>query len=825
MLAVLGPTNTGKTHLAVERLLAHKSGIIGLPLRLLAREIYDRVVTIKGPRLVALVTGEEKIIPPSPAWYICTVESMPLERGFDFVAVDEVQLVADAERGHVFTERLLYARGGHETLFLGAETVRGLIRRLVPEAEFVQRARLSQLSYAGPKKLSRLPRRSAIVAFSAQDVYAIAELVRRQRGGAAVVLGALSPRTRNAQVAMYQNREVDFLVATDAIGMGLNMDVDHVAFAGLRKFDGRAPRNLSPAEVGQIAGRAGRHMNNGTFGTTADLGALDADLVERVENHHFDVVAQARWRNVSLDFSSPAELIRSLDRPPPLDCLLRARDADDYLALRTLALDPEIAPLARGRPRVKLLWDVCQIPDFRKTMHDAHTKLLGQIYRYLTSEAGVLPAEWVARHVAVLDRTDGDIDTLAQRIAHTRTWTYVSHRVDWLDDARAWQERARAIEDRLSDALHERLTQRFVDRRTSVLVQKLKDSPLLSTSLGPDGEVMVEGQYVGQLRGLSFRPDSASAGAEGRALRAAAHRGLGIELGRRAAQLSGANDGDISLGDDGRIWWQDAPLARLVGGETALKPRIRLIAGDQLDAAARERVQKRLETWLAQHIARWLGPLEKLSGADMSGPARGLAFQLGEGLGVAARRDVAPQIAVLTAMDRARLRQLGVRIGETSVFLPALLKPAPTRLACILWAVRRDFPPILPPPGRVSIKADASMPAAYWQVAGFLRFGDIALRIDMAERIAAKAAVLAKAAPFAVTPELLSLAGCTRDELTSILHGLGYRSETAEDGIRFARKPKQKRGPRRKVDADRARRAAKRAADSPFAALKRLDRR
>jgi ATP-dependent RNA helicase SUPV3L1/SUV3 len=824
VLAVLGPTNTGKTHLAVERLLAHRSGVIGLPLRLLAREIYDRIVAERGPRHVALVTGEEKIVPTAPHWFVCTVESMPLDRGFDFVAVDEVQLVADAERGHVFTERLLYARGLSETMFLGAETVKGLIRRLAPEAEFVQRSRLSELHYAGPKKLSRLPRRSAIVAFSAQDVYAIAELVRRQRGGAAVVLGALSPRTRNAQVALYQNREVDFLVATDAIGMGLNMDVDHVAFAGLRKFDGRAPRNLTPAEVGQIAGRAGRHMNHGSFGTTADLGMLDADLVERVENHRFDAVAHARWRNVRLDYASPKELLRSLDRPPPLDCLTRARDADDYMALRTLAADSEIALLARGRPRVKLLWDVCQIPDFRKTMADSHARLLGQIYRHLAGPEGVLPTDWVARHMAALDRTDGDIDTLAGRIAHIRTWTYVSHRAEWLTDTRAWQERARAIEDKLSDALHERLTQRFVDRRTAILVQKLKDLSQLSAVVGADGEVLVEGQYVGKLKGLAFQPDATAAGAEGRALRAAAARALGPELAARALRLAKSDDAAITLGDDGRLWWEEAPLARLAAGDTALTPRIKLLTGDQLDSGLRERIQKRLDAWMTRHIGDRLAPLAHLAAADLAGSARGLAFQLGEGLGAVPRRSVAAQVASLTNQDRARLKQLGARIGGASVFLPGLLKPAPTRLACLLWAVREGLPPIPPPPpGRVSLAADAALPAGYWAAAGFRVFGRTALRIDMAERLAAKAAEMAKAGPFAVTPELMSLVACSRDSLLAILRGLGYAVEATEAGPLVARKIKPKRDARGRTR--RMRKVAERAADSPFAKLKDIAKR
>src|SRR5712692_550281 len=482
LVAVLGPTNTGKTHLAIERMLDHQSGMIGFPLRLLARENYDRVVRVKGARAVALITGEEKIVPPNPAYFVCTVESMPLDRLVDFLAVDEIQLCADPERGHVFTSRLLHARGLHETMLLGADTIRPLLRRLVPEAEYISRPRFSTLSHTGARKVTRLPARSAIVAFAAADVFALAELVRRQRGGTAVVLGALSPRARNAQVGLFQSGEVDYLVATDAIGMGLNMDVDHVAFARLAKFDGRGPRRLTAAEIAQIAGRAGRHMSAGTFGTTAELEPLDPEIVEAVETHRFDPLEQIYWRNARLEFASIGALLRSLDRRPPLRGLVQAREADDQLALRALAGMADIAAAARNPARVRLLWEVCQIPDFRKVMSETHARLLAQIFRHLSGPAERLPADWVAKSVARLDRGDGDIDTLMARIAHIRTWTYIAHRPDWLAEAAHWQERARAIEDKLSDSLHHRITQLFVDRRSAFLVKQLAtDKDLLAS--------------------------------------------------------------------------------------------------------------------------------------------------------------------------------------------------------------------------------------------------------------------------------------------------------------------------------------------------------
>ncbi|HXQ46226.1 MAG TPA: helicase-related protein, partial [Caulobacteraceae bacterium] len=499
LLAVLGPTNTGKTHLAVERMLAFASGMIGLPLRLLAREIYDRVVKARGPRCVALITGEEKIVPPAPQYFVCTVEAMPLDRKVEFLAVDEVQLCADPERGHVFTHRLLHARGKAETMLLGAATVAPLVRRLCPHAEIQSRDRFSQLIYDGSKKLTRLPRRSAVVAFSADAVYAIAELIRRQRGGAAVVMGSLSPRTRNAQVALFQSGEVDFLVATDAIGMGLNMDVDHVAFAGLRKFDGRRSRWLYAQEIGQIAGRAGRYRNDGTFGVTAEAPEMEPDVVAAVEGHAFQPAAAAEWRNARLSFQSLQELMRSLAAPPPTPGLKLSEESQDETTLRQLAVDETVIRRCRDRANLIRLWEVCQTPDFRKTTQEDHTRLLGAMFEHLTQGNRRLPEDWAQGQFASLDRTDGDIDALSARLARVRTLAYVANRGDWLADPGSWQGRARALEDQLSDTLHERLMQRFIDRRTSALMRSLSegDGPILA-GVGVDGAVTVEGHFVGR---------------------------------------------------------------------------------------------------------------------------------------------------------------------------------------------------------------------------------------------------------------------------------------------------------------------------------------
>ena len=807
--AVLGPTNTGKTYLAIERMLGHSSGMIGFPLRLLARENYDRIAQLKGPHRVALVTGEEKIVPPNPSWWVCTVESMPLDRDVAFLAVDEVQLAGDGERGHVFTDRILHARGREETMLLGADTARPILRRLVRGVDVIQRPRFSTLSYAGPKKLTRLPRRSAVVAFSANDVYEIADLVRRQRGGAAVVLGALSPRARNAQVGMYQAGEVDYMVATDAIGMGLNMDLDHVAFARLVKFDGRGPRRLTAAEIGQIAGRAGRHMTDGSFGTTDLAHDLDPELVEAVENHRFDPLKAVFWRNTDLSFRSLGDLLRSLDAMPADPVLLRKRDADDHLALQALAREADIAALAARPDRLRLLWEVCQIPDFRKIMTDAHTRLLAQIYRHLTGPRERLPTDWVGTQVDRFDRVEGDIDTLVQRIAHVRTWTYISHRPDWLEDAGHWQERARAIEDKLSDQLHERLTQRFVDRRSAVLTRRLKDADGLIAAVNGPGEVLVEGHYVGQLDGLAFRPDANAVGEEMRALLAAARRVLPAEIASRVDRLEADEDTGFALGDDGRLLWRAAAVARLAPGRDVFSPQIEPLANDFIGGHLRLRIQARLGAWLGRRIGVVFRPLLAAQAAALSAPARGLVFQVAEGLGSMPSAAAASQVAALDANDRKTIARLGLKLGYRAIFMPALLKPAAQVLRAQLWAARQEIKfPELPAPCRISVPADAGVPQGFYAAIGFEVLGGRALRIDMAERLVAQARRLAAQGPFAASGELLALAGCKPGEIAPILAALGYRAVAAESGITFV--------PQRK-----ARRPAAIAAkpDSPFAQL------
>ncbi len=828
--AILGPTNTGKTFFAIERMLAHKSGMIGLPLRLLAREVYDRIVRLKGPGEVALITGEEKILPKAARFYVCTVEAMPLEIPVACLVVDEIQLCADAERGHVFTDRLLHARGLEETLFLGAETMRGILQRFIPKTWFITRPRFSDLAYTGAKKLTRLPRRSAIVGFSAEDVYGIAELVRRQRGGAAVVLGALSPRTRNAQVALYQSGDVDFLIATDAIGMGLNMDVDHVAFAGAEKFDGHGFRPLMASEVGQIAGRAGRYMNDGTFGVTGECEPFENELVSRVEGHRYDPVKVLQWRNAVLNFHSIGALLESLEAPPPERGLGRARPASDVIALHHLAAEPEIQALATSRASVRRLWEICQLPDFRKLSADEHAKTVRTLFLYLMSDAGHIPDDWMARQIARLDIAEGDVATLSGRLAQIRTFTYVAHRPGWTRDGAHWQNQTRAIEDRLSDALHERLTQRFIDRRTSVLIKHLREDEFADVKLEEDGGVVIAGEAVGRLDGFRFTPDPRAAndgnGAlHARMLRTAAMRGLESEFLSRARALGEAPDKDISLSEHGKFWWDGAIVAHLAAGTSALTPQVMLVADDLLKGPSRNAVQTRLENWLTARLHARLEPLlalaratEARAGSDTALPAqaRGLAHQLAENFGALERAAVTlPE--KLGPVLRA-LKPFGVWFGRRTIYLPRLLRPDAAGTLALLWGIwtRQTQLNGPPAPGLTSFAYD-SEPFEFLNAAGFAAVGGRAIRFDMLERLEDELdkATISGADTNALLPKLMSLLGTGNDEAGAVLAALGWRLIEVADAPSVWRKAKEKRPPHPRAETPPPK-------DSPFAGLKEL---
>ncbi|UYO54319.1 helicase-related protein [Rhodopseudomonas palustris] len=798
--AVLGPTNTGKTHLAIERMVAHPSGLIGLPLRLLAREVYNKIVDKVGANAVALVTGEEKIKPSKPRYWVSTVEAMPRDLDVSFLAVDEIQIAADLERGHVFTDRILRRRGRDETLLLGAATMRPMIERLLPGASIVTRPRLSQLEYAGDRKLTRQPRRTAIVAFSADEVYAIAELIKRQHGGAAVVLGSLSPRTRNAQVAMFQSGDVDYLIATDAIGMGLNLDVDHVAFASDRKFDGYQFRRLTPPEFAQIAGRAGRATRDGTFGTTGRCAPFEPELVNALQNHSFEPVKMLQWRNAELDFASLGALQVSLAESPRHEALTRAPVAEDLRVLDHVARDPEVREIAQGKAAVERLWDVCQVPDYRKIAPAAHAELVITLYRFLMQK-GRIPDSWFAAQVDQADRTDGGIDTLSARIAQIRTWTFVANRPDWLADPEHWQGISRDVENKLSDALHERLTERFVDRRTSVLMRRLRENTMLNTEIGKTGEVIVEGHVIGRLDGFTFAPDAAEAGSDAKALQATAQKALAGEIDARAEKLSNAPDDQFILTSDGTIRWTGDAVARLVGSDDVLRPRLRIIADDRLAGAPREAVQTRLDLWLKTHVEKILGPLFELGKAeDVSGIARGIAFQLIEALGVLERAKIATEMKDLDQPSRATLRKYGVRFGAYHIYFPSLLKPAARALASLLWAQKQDNVDLaalssaqhLAGSGRTSFPADKALDRDAYRTLGYRLCGERAVRVDILERLAdliRPALAWREGAPgekpagafdgrsFVVTQAMTSLTGSAGEDFASILKALGYRME------------------------------------------------
>ncbi|MGA7865754.1 MAG: helicase-related protein [Stellaceae bacterium] len=819
LVAVLGPTNTGKTHLAIERMLGHRSGMIGFPLRLLARENYDRIVKLKGARSVALITGEEKILPANPWYFVCTVESMPLDRQVDFLAVDEIQLCADPERGHVFTARLLHARGLQETMFLGAATIKPLMRRLVPEVEYVSRPRFSTLSYTGYKKVTRLPPRSAVVAFAIADVFSLAELIRRQRGGTAVVLGALSPRARNAQVGMFQAGEVDYLVATDAIGMGLNMDLDHVAFARIGKFDGRGPRRLTAAEIAQIAGRAGRHMNDGTFGTTAELGTLDAEIVEAIETHSFEPLTRLNWRNNRLQFGSIAALLKSLDERPSKPGLVQAREADDHCALQALARNPDIGGLATHPGAVRLLWEVCQIPDFRKVMSESHTRLLAHCFLHLAGPQERLPIAWIAGQMASLDRVDGDIDTLMARIAHIRTWTYITHRGDWVEDAAEWQERARSIEDRLSDALHESITLRFVDRRSAFLVRQLASEGELIAAVSKAGEVLVEGAYVGRIEGLRFVPDSVD-GVDRRMLIAAASRVLRGEIAARTRLLATDDDEAFAIGGDGELRWRGAVVGRMVAGEKLVAPRAEPLAGDSLEGEAREKVRRRLQKFLRADVERRLAPLFAAQALPLGGVGRGLVYQLVDALGCLPVTNVAGQVAALEPAEKKALSRLGVRFGTESVYFEPLLRADTMRLQALLWGVWQGKPvPRLPSARGLAkpIEVDPGLPPSFYAALGLRVLGGLAQRPDRLERLAAAARRLARQGPFPAGAELAAIGGVEPRALPGLLAGLGYRTVIDAGGETLVTRPQ-----RRRETTERGHRGQQTGEGHPFAKLREL---
>ncbi len=785
--AVLGPTNTGKTHLAVERLCAHSSGVMGFPLRLLAREIYDRVVAIKGPKEVALITGEERIEPPGARWYLCTAESMPVERQFAFAALDEAQLGADPERGHIFTDRMLHVRGREETMILGSESLRPMVRALLPDAEIISRPRFSTLSCSGPKKLSRLPKRTAIVAFSVEQVYAVAELLRRLRGGAAVVMGALSPRTRNAQVEMFQSGEVDYLVATDAIGMGLNLDVQHIAFAGLSKFDGNRTRRLTVAEMAQIAGRAGRHQRDGTFGTVArEAGEFTAEEVLAIESHQFPTLDWMYWREAELRFDSLTQLIADLEAKPDRPPLRAAPEAIDVAVLKRLSDMPQVTRLVSGSNSVARLWEVASLPDFRQTGAEHHSRFVAGLWEHMAS-SGVLPHNYVASELARLDTIQGDVDTISARIAAVRTWTYVAHRADWVEDPPAMAERARHLEEKLSDALHNALRQRFVDRRTSMLMRKGNtDNSLLPVLVDPENQVFVDGEHIGALDGFTFRVDSTARVGERKLLLAAAERHLAAYIKEKARAVVMAENEEFTLGRDGdgrpALLWQGAVLGHLARGRSLLQPLFkpaRAVAG--LEGDDLRAIVERAEGWIQGQLAKHMGGLVALNqlaaDAATDGVVRALAARLADAGGIAGRQFLADTLTALPKEARGAARKAGIVFGALDVYHHAILKPAATRWRAALFSAQTEKPmPDLPPESAVHLKEWNFASAADCRNAGYRRIGNEYVRIDLAERVVKKAhEARGQALEFGMDMAFATSLGLSEEGLQALMRDAGFR--------------------------------------------------
>ena len=805
--AVLGPTNTGKTYFAVDRMLSYPTGMMGFPLRLLAREVYDRVVRVKGVRNVALLTGEEYIVPETARYFLCTAEAMPrmglaAGKAMDFIAVDEIQMAADTARGHVFTEHLLSSRGTHETLFMGAETMAPLIRKLIPEATFDHRPRFSKLSYIKPMKLGRLPRRSAVIGFSAADVYGLAELMRRQKGGAAIVMGSLSPRTRNAQVDLFQSGEVDYLIATDAIGMGLNMDVNHIAFSELSKFDGRNFRGLTASEAAQIAGRAGRYKRDGTFSTLSGMDTMDPMMVAQIEDHSFETVKRINWRNSKLNFSSVKSLIASLEMHTAIDGLFRQTGALDMQALKALAGDSEITALATSKQAIERLWAVSQVPDFRQISLADHVTLQKKLYMDLMGPRGTIDHDFVHNQVKRLDNTSGDIDTLAQRLASIRVWTYVSHRANWLSDAAHWAHVTRSVEDKLSDALHEKLTQRFVDRRTAVLMRSLRQRDALSVSIDQEtNTVSVEGHEIGELQGFSFKVEAGAARDDQKTLKAAAESSLKAEILRRAKLFCnvGAKTLEIDFSKSvahPRLAWEGNVFASLRDTGALFAPRVKLHEDTLLHSDTAELVREKAQDWLDTRVAEKLGPLIKLAQelngdietpegeAALSGLTRGVAFQILENFGAMSRADLDRDLRQLDQEARKGLRRFGVRIGAIGVYIPHILKPHATELRLFMWAQKNNIEdlPTIPTPGMVWADLPEGMDAAnvrqFYALAGFQICGKKAVRMDMVERLADAVRPLGQGgSEFEVTPEIMGLVGLSGEAFSDVMKSIGYSFE------------------------------------------------
>jgi len=794
--SLLGPTNTGKTHDAIEKMLEFDSGIFGLPLRLLAREVYEKCVKKIGSNKVALITGEEKIIPNSADFFICTVESMPKDKAVDFVAIDEIQMCADKERGHIFTDRLLYARGEKLTMFLGSQIMKNIISDLVDGAEFVKKERFSKLSYSGYKKISRLDGKTAIIAFSIEEVYAIAELVRRQKGGAAVIMGSLSPKTRNSQVGLYQSGDVDYLVATDAIGMGLNMDIDQIYFSNLKKFDGKKTRRLNLVEMSQIAGRAGRYKNNGNFGTTGDCETLNSDEIEKIENHTLPNVKMLYWRNSNLNFESEEKLILSLEEKPNDKNLIRANESIDEIVLRFLLKKNKENNIYRNN--LKLLWECCQIPDFEKKAYGQHINVVDSVFKFLSIKKKRIPNEYMKTQLNGLEKKHGNIDVLANRISNVRTWSYVANKKNWVENADYWIQLTKSIEDNLSSRLHEELTKSFIDKKISILARGLKQDIILETEVSEDHKVLIDGQYVGELKGLKFIIDftSKNLDVDLKSIKKAARKGVEEELIKRVNSIN--KDKKLSIDLDNKIIWQNNPIAKIKKGENYLTPEVEIIADDALHLDKKKELEQCLKIWLSSHIKEVLGDLINLIKVKIENQyLRALAYQLYENNGVLKRKNVESIIKLISKEERKKLWNMGIKIGRYHVFLPKMLKPKAVMLRTTLWKIYNNILSSLNiPKFGLNFIVNENFNEKLLLLCGFERFKDYFVRIDILEKLFINIIDKTVSGKFKISPEMMNLLGCTKENFYKLIDLMSYKKSKDSDTYYFSheiKKNKEKR--------------------------------
>ncbi len=816
--AVLGPTNTGKTYLAIETMLSFDSGMIGFPLRLLAREVYDKIVQEIDPSKVALITGEEKIIPSNAKYYLCTVESMPIDKNLDFVGVDEIQMCNDHERGHIFTDRFLNLRGQKLTMFMGSNSMKNIIEKLDDDIEYIDRKRLSKLTYSGHKKISRIDRKSVIIAFSAEEVYAIAELIRRQKGGAAIVMGSLSPKTRNSQVSLYQSGDVDYLVATDAIGMGINMDLSNVYFSNLKKFDGKKLRRLKLSEISQIAGRAGRYLNDGTFGITGDCGEISAEEIELLENHKIEDIHTIFWRNPKLNFKSGDTLIKSLEERPNKSWLKKVSECEDEKVLKYILKDTEKLQIFNNENELKLLWECCQIPDFVKKTYGNHLEVVGKVFNFLRESPGKITNKYMKQQLSVLDKLDGNVDSISNRIANVRTWSYVANKVNWVENQDYWVERTKLLEDKLSERLHEELTKSFIDKRASVLARGLKQDMNFDTKIIENEKVMIDNQFIGKLKGLKLELDLkiGTLDTDIKSLKKAARQGIGPELNKRIDQI--ISTGLLEVKDDFKVYWQKFPVAKLMPGKDYLEPELNLIIDDIVENDKQKKLLTFLSKWLKEKIRDVLKSLIDLKNLKESNSSiRALAFQLYENNGVLKREDVSNYLKKLDQNERKILRNLGVKFGRYHIFLFKLLKPEAVSLRILLWKnYNQKFFNLKPPTFGLNFLENKEFKNKnFMLLCGFENFENFFIRIDILERLFIQIINSNLENETKLVPEMLNLLGCSKDNFLKLLKIMNYKTYKKNNDLYFKYTPKKQ-----KIKKFIEKKAIK---DNPFKVLKNIN--